>query len=47
VEGSGGRPFDLLFPSPAALGTWTLVLGPDIRDPFGNPLGQPDTATLT
>src|SRR5262249_3078683 len=46
VDGSGGRQFDILFPSQAALGTYTLVLGPDIRDPFGNPMGRPYTAAL-
>jgi hypothetical protein len=46
VEDSGGRQFDILFPSQAALGTYALVLGPDIRDPFGNPMEQPYTTAL-
>jgi hypothetical protein len=47
VDGSGNRQFDITFPSQAATGTYTLVVGPDIRDPFGNPMGQSFATTLT
>ena len=47
VDGSGGRQFDVMFPSQETVGAYTLVVGPDIRDPFGNSMGQSYTTTLT
>jgi hypothetical protein len=40
VAGSGNRQFDLAFASQSAPGVYTIVIGPDIRDPFGNPMDQ-------
>jgi hypothetical protein len=42
VPDSGGTQFDIRFvPLPqGALGTYSLVIGPDIRDPFGNEMDQ-------
>jgi hypothetical protein len=46
VQGSGNRQFDIIFPSQTALGSYTLVVGPDIRDPFGDPMQQPYSTTF-
>jgi serine protease len=40
VAGTDGRQFDLTFPAQAATGTYTLVVGPDVRDLAGNPMDQ-------
>jgi subtilisin family serine protease len=40
VSGTGNTQFDLTFAAQSASGTYTLVLGPDVRDPAGNPMDQ-------
>jgi hypothetical protein len=40
VDGSGGTQFDITFDPQTALGTYTLVIGPDIHDLFGNAMDQ-------
>jgi serine protease len=40
VSGTNGTQFDVAFPAQAATGTYTLVVGPDVRDLAGNPMDQ-------
>ena len=40
VAGTNGTQFDVTFPAQAATGTYTLVVGPDVRDLAGNPMDQ-------
>jgi subtilisin family serine protease/subtilisin-like proprotein convertase family protein len=40
VAGANNRQFDVTFARQTALGDYTLVLGPDIRDAAGNPMDQ-------
>jgi serine protease len=36
--------FDVMFPSQTAVGTYTMTIGPDIRDAAGNPMNQDNDA---
>ncbi len=40
VSGSGNRQFDITFGAQSAIGDYSLVLGPDIRDRAGNAMDQ-------
>jgi hypothetical protein len=40
VDGSGNKQFDVFFPAQRTLGTYTMVIGPDIEDTDGNPMDQ-------
>jgi subtilisin family serine protease len=40
VAGSNNHQFDISFPSQTAPGTYTLVVGPDIQDWYGNDMNQ-------
>jgi serine protease len=40
VSGSNGTQFDVAFPAQATTGTYTLVIGPDVRDLAGNLMDQ-------
>lgn len=40
VAGTNGTQFDVTFPTQTAVGTYTLVVGPDVRDLAGNPMDQ-------
>jgi subtilisin family serine protease/subtilisin-like proprotein convertase family protein len=40
VTGSGNTQFDVTFPAQAATGSYALTVGPDVRDPAGNPMDQ-------
>jgi subtilisin-like proprotein convertase family protein len=40
VAGTNGNQFDVTFPTQTATGTYTLVVGPDVRDLAGNPMDQ-------
>jgi subtilisin family serine protease len=40
VGGTNGTQFDVTFPTQTAAGTYTLVVGPDVRDLAGNPMDQ-------
>jgi serine protease len=40
VAGTNGTQFDVTFPTQTATGTYTLVVGPDVRDLAGNPMDQ-------
>jgi subtilisin family serine protease len=45
VVGSNDTQFDISFAAQAAPGTYTLVIGPDVRDAAGNPMNQNANAT--
>jgi hypothetical protein len=40
VAGSNNTQFNILFPAQNTDGTYMMVIGPDIRDPFGNQMDQ-------
>jgi hypothetical protein len=40
VDGSGNRRFDLSFANQTTLGTYTMIIGPDIEDTNGNQMDQ-------
>jgi hypothetical protein len=40
VPGTNNTAFDILFDAQSTPGSYTMVIGPDIRDPFGNPMDQ-------
>lgn len=40
VSGVGGSTYRVAFPQQAANGTYTLIVGPNIADPAGNPMNQ-------
>jgi Bacterial Ig-like domain len=40
VPGTNNTEFDISFDALTAPGSYTMVIGPDIRDPFGNPMDQ-------
>jgi subtilisin-like proprotein convertase family protein len=40
VVGTNNTQFDLTFPAQAVTGTYTLAVGPDVRDLAGNPMDQ-------
>ena len=40
VAGSRGRKFDITFPTQSALGTYTMLIGPNILDRAGNAMDQ-------
>ncbi len=40
VAGSGDRQFDIRFPEQVVTGIYAMNIGPDIRDPAGNPMDQ-------
>jgi subtilisin family serine protease len=40
VAGTNGTQFDVTFPTQTATGTYTLVVGPDVRDLAGSPMDQ-------
>jgi hypothetical protein len=40
VPGTGNRQFDVSFPAQTALGTYRVIVGPDIRDLAGNAMDQ-------
>src|SRR5262249_26534062 len=40
VSGSGNTQFDVSFSAQTASGTYTMVVGPDIRDTLGNQMNQ-------
>jgi hypothetical protein len=47
VPGSGNLQFTVAFPTQNSVpGFYTMVIGPDIRDPFGNPMDQNDDLVL-
>ncbi len=45
VAGSNDRQFDISFDSQTALGTYTMVIGPDVEDINGNPMDQNHNGT--
>ncbi len=45
VSGSGNTQFDVSFGAQTATGTYTLVVGPDVRDASGNPMNQDGDGT--
>jgi hypothetical protein len=46
VDGTNTR-FDVTFDPQTAVGAYTLVIGPNITDTFGNPMGSPYMAQFT
>ena len=40
VPGTGNSQFDVNFATQTALGTYTMVIGPDVTDGFANPMNQ-------
>jgi hypothetical protein len=42
VPGTNNTSFDITFPSQVHAGTYTLVIGPDVHDLFGNAMDQDD-----
>ena len=40
IAGSNNTQYDITFPPQTAPGSYRAVIGPDIRDPFGNPMDQ-------
>jgi hypothetical protein len=40
VQGTNNTQFDITFDPQFALGAYTMVIGPDILDPYGNPMDQ-------
>jgi subtilisin family serine protease len=40
VAGTGNTQFDITFPTQSALGAYSMVMGPDIRDTSGNQMDQ-------
>jgi subtilisin family serine protease len=40
VAGSGNASFDILFDPQGQAGTYTMLIGPDVRDNFGSPMDQ-------
>src|SRR5262249_22255477 len=47
VAGSHNSQFAVSFAQQSALGVYTMVIGPDIHDTFGNPMAQAYTAQFT
>lgn len=45
AAGTNGTQFDVTFPAQAATGTYTLAVGPDVRDRAGNPMDQNQNGT--
>ncbi len=46
VDGSDGRQFDVSFDPQTAFGTYTMVIGPGIMDPYGNTITTPFSGTV-
>lgn len=42
VDGTDNTQFDISFAPQSASGRYTLTIGPNVRDPFGNPMDQDD-----
>jgi hypothetical protein len=47
VAGSNDTQFDVTFDPQAGLGTYTLTVGPNVRDFYGNPMAAPFTGQFT
>ena len=47
VDGSNDTQFDVSFDTQYLVGTYTMTIGPNILDCYGNPMAQPFTGTFT